>query len=236
MFKNKKYALTFDVDWAPDYAILHCLDLLDLFKKKATFFTTHHTELNVEIYSRGHELGIHPNFLGGANSNEDFSNIIEKCMSYAPDAWCMRTHGLYQSSSLLYSVFKNFSQLKLDVSLLMHRSPYSHKCLWEYGEVTFERLMYNWEDDLEFKNQRFGPKEKCFFGDITVFDFHPIHVFLNSSDGSEYTHLKQQTSDKTLNKVLHNDAIKFKNEKEGVETFLKRVLHTKAETIMLDDI
>ena len=25
---DKRYALTFDIDWAPDFAILHCLELL----------------------------------------------------------------------------------------------------------------------------------------------------------------------------------------------------------------
>jgi len=36
-----KYVLTFDIDWAPDVAISHCLDLLDEGNASATFFTTH---------------------------------------------------------------------------------------------------------------------------------------------------------------------------------------------------
>ena len=60
---NKSYALTFDIDWAPDFAILHCLELLENAGCKATFFATHNTTLNHEIIDRGHNLGIHPNFL-----------------------------------------------------------------------------------------------------------------------------------------------------------------------------
>ena len=37
----KKYSLTFDIDWAPDFAIQHCLDLLEEAKVSAAFFATH---------------------------------------------------------------------------------------------------------------------------------------------------------------------------------------------------
>ena len=60
---TKRFVLTFDIDWAPDFAILYCLELLDDAKCKATFFATHSTSLNQEIVNRGHDLGIHPNFL-----------------------------------------------------------------------------------------------------------------------------------------------------------------------------
>jgi len=102
----------------------------------------------------------------------------------------MRTHGLFQSTKLFYDIIKNFPQLKLDVSLLMHRSPHAHKCNWDFDGVSFDRLLYNWEDDAEFSKSRFGDTEELFFGDLTVCDFHPIHVFLNSSNGKEYIDLK----------------------------------------------
>ena len=63
----KRYVLTFDIDWAPDYAILNCLKLLENSGCKATFFATHNTSLNQEIINRGHNLGIHPNFLQGSS-------------------------------------------------------------------------------------------------------------------------------------------------------------------------
>ena len=101
---DKRYALTFDIDWAPDFAILHCLELLDDARCKATFFATHSTPLNQEIVNRGHNLGIHPNFLPNSSQGSSVQEIISECLSYAPDAWCMRTHALVQSSPLLHEI------------------------------------------------------------------------------------------------------------------------------------
>ena len=54
---NKQYIITFDIDWAPDFALSQCLDLLDHANITATFFTTHKTCMNAEISRRGHILG-----------------------------------------------------------------------------------------------------------------------------------------------------------------------------------
>ena len=151
---NVEVSLTFDIDWAPDYAILKCLDLIESASCKATFFATHHTTMNQEIVNRGHNLGIHPNFLPGSSHGSNVDEIIAECLSYAPNAWCMRTHSLVQSTPLLFEIFSKFPQLKLDVSLFMHRSPYAHKVDWSFDEVTFERLLYNWEDDAQFSSYK----------------------------------------------------------------------------------
>ena len=108
---DKRYALTFDIDWAPDFAILHCLELLENAGCIATFFATHSTSLNYEIVDRGHNLGIHPNFLPGSSHGSNVQEIISECINYAPDAWCMRTHSLVQSSPLLLEIFSKFPQL-----------------------------------------------------------------------------------------------------------------------------
>jgi hypothetical protein len=232
----KKYAITLDIDWAPDCAIEYCLDLLDEYKVKATFFVTHKTKMNSEIERRGHLLGIHPNFLPNSTQGNSVKEIIEECLLYAPNAWCIRMHALVQSSPLLHEVFGSFKQLKLDVSLLMHRSEYAHKCLWDFGGVKFERLLYNWEDDAEFSQQRFSDNDNIFFGDLTVFDFHPIHVLLNSSNGSEYANLKTLLNGRNLTDMARSEMSAFRNKSDGVEDFFRRVLNSKATSIGLNEI
>lgn len=231
-----KYALTFDIDWAPDYAILYCLELLKNANCKATFFTTHHTPVNQEIITQGHNLGIHPNFLEGSSQGSDVKEIITKCLSYAPNAWSMRTHSLVQSSPLLYEIFGNFPQLKLDVSLLMHRSPFAHKVRCDLNGVNFDRLLYNWEDDAEFSAFNPGNQPKLFFGELTVFDFHPIHVFLNSTDGSEYRKLKNEHSQIPLNSLNSKTVKKYINESIGTQTYFKKILNSENICIELGDI
>ena len=233
---DKRYALTFDIDWAPDFAILHCLELLDDARCKATFFATHSTSINQEIVNRGHNLGIHPNFLPGSSHGAGVQAIISECLNYAPDAWCMRTHALVQSSPLLHEIFSKFPQLKLDVSLFMHRSAFAHKVKWEFDGVTFDRLLYNWEDDAQFVSYNEDNLPELFFGELTVFDFHPIHVFLNSTDGSEYRKLKSKNSNLPLSSLDKQVVEKYVNPSLGTQSYLKNVLSSKNRCIGLDEI
>ncbi len=234
--KCKKYTLTFDIDWAPDFAIRHCLDLLEEHEVSATFFATHKTPMNKEVQARGHNLGIHPNFLPNSSQGDGVLNIINECLSYSPNAWCMRTHSLMQSSPLLHEIFSNFPQLKLDVSLLMHRSEFAHKCLWDFNGVVFERLLYNWEDDAEFSRQRYSREQHLFFGELTVCDFHPIHVVLNSSNGSEYTEFKKTLNGRYMQDADKHTVSKIKNPEVGVESHLKALLNSDATHVRLDEI
>lgn len=233
---TKRYALTFDIDWAPDYAILKCLELLESFGCKATFFATHNTSVNREIVDRGHELGIHPNFLPGSSHGSNVEEIISECLSYAPDAWCMRTHALVQSSPLLHEIFSKFPQLKLDVSLFMHRSNFAHKVKVDYDGVSFERLLYNWEDDVQFYSFIKNKMPKLFFGELTVFDFHPLHVFLNSTDGSEYHKLKSEQSHIQNNSLDVSVVEKYATQGVGTQSYLKEVLSSKNRCIGLGEI
>ena len=233
---SKRYALTFDIDWAPDYMILHCLELIESAGYKATFFATHSTPLNKEIVDRGHNLGIHPNFLPGSSQGSNVQEIISECLTYAPDAWCMRTHSLVQSSPLLHEIFLKFPQLKLDLSLFMHRSPFAHKVKWDFDGVTFERLLYNWEDDVHFSSFNKDNLPDLFFGELTVFDFHPIYVFLNSTDGSEYRTLKLEQSHLPLSSLDKQIVERYVNPGLGTQTYLKEILLSKNKCVGLDEI
>ena len=233
---TKSYALTFDIDWAPDYAILKCLELVESAGCKATFFATHRTPMNSEISGRGHNLGIHPNFLPGSSQGSNVEEIISECLNYAPNAWCMRTHSLVQSTPLLHEIFLKFPQLKLDSSLFMHRSPFAHKVKWEYGGVSFDRLLYNWGDSAEFSSFSENEIPELFFGELTVFDFHPIHVFLNSTDGSEYRQLKTEQSQMSLTSLDLSVAKKYANHAVGVQTYLKKILCSENKCIGLNQI
>lgn len=234
--QNKNYVLTFDIDWAPDFAILKCLDMLDMANKKATFFTTHNTPVNEVIVSCGHNLGIHPNFLPGSSHGNDVEAIMCKCMSFAPDAWCMRTHALVQSTPLLLEIFQKFPQIKLDVSLLMHQSEFSHKVNWCFSGVSAQRLLYNWEDDAQFHLYSPNMMPRLFFGNLTVFDFHPIHVYLNSSDGNEYARLKYASNNERLPNLSEVFVQKYIHHGLGTADYLKNILMSDNSCIELKDL
>ena len=109
-----------------------------------------------------------------------------------PEARCMRSHGLIMSSNWLLASSKEYN-IQFDFSCFL---PYA-KCIephvFFYKDMSIIRLPYNWEDDVHFmyKNDfsNFGLDlvKKC----LNVFDFHPIHVFLNTDTESTYINAKE---------------------------------------------
>jgi len=212
--------LTFDIDWAPDWSIIECLEILAKSKTKATFFCTHATPLNEEIKRSGHNLGIHPNFLQGTTQGSSTTEIIANLLDLAPSATCMRTHALVQSSPLLHEIFSCFSQLKFDFSLLTPGIGLSKLIYWHFDNVKFHRINYQWEDDAFFWNKEytwtsFMPESPNF-----VMDFHPIHVSLNSSSLANYQNLKSNLNG-AMSRTSPKDCKKFINEKSGTRNALE---------------
>ena len=99
------YHITLDIDWAPDLAISHCLEILKEKRIKATFFATHKTDLLKEIKKDGHEIGIHPNFANNSSHGNRTEKVMENCLKIVPDAELIRTHGLIHSTKLITKIF-----------------------------------------------------------------------------------------------------------------------------------
>jgi len=231
-----RYHLTIDLDWAPDTMISLCLDLLDDAGIMATFFTTHHTDLNEEILRQGHELGIHPNFLPGSSHGTGVSEIVDTCLSFAPEARYMRTHALVQSTPLLAEIFDGNLQLMTDVSLLMHGVPNVRRGMASTGSRVFERILYNWQDSDECLNRTtcFGdspPEEGSW-----IFNFHPIHVGLNSTDGSEYRTLCDSLGTRSLKDAIPAETDRYVRGGVGTRTFFESILEAGAEMTTMEEI
>ena len=55
--------LTFDIDWAPDFAVEHCVDICKDNNTSAIFFATHESKIIESLKNDNlFEIGIHPNF------------------------------------------------------------------------------------------------------------------------------------------------------------------------------
>jgi len=201
-----KYHLTFDIDWAPDFCIEPILKNLKKKKIKATFFVTHKTDIIADIYRDGHNIGIHPNFFKGSTQGKGNLNIVENLLSLSKNINSIRIHGLLQSTNLLYEIFKNFSELKYDFTIYTPTIS-SHKFSWKYDDVSFLRYNYNWEDDFCF-GQNFPEFSDLKLLKKMIFNFHPIHIFLNSNKFENYNKLKSKYN---LVKLNEKNAKKFIN-------------------------
>lgn len=210
--------LTFDLDWACDAVIHDTIDLVDQAGAPATWFVTHNTPTLDRLRANPkYELGIHPNFnplLAGTNS-PGVEAVIDALLEIVPEAKSVRSHSMVQSSRLM-DLFLN-KGLTFDCN---HFIPEQSKIelrpwrLWN-GLV---KVPHFWEDDatcIYINNS--GINELVKRNGLKLFDFHPIHVFLNTEDLSLYEQTRAYHSDaKTL--------LAYRYSGIGTRNYLKQLL------------
>lgn len=196
MTEFSDYVLTLDVDWAPDFAIEAVAQILIEKNVKATWFLTHYSTTVEKLKEAGHlfELGVHPNLLPGSTHGEREDAVLAHVKGLVPSAISMRTHGLYQSSNFLVKAAKDYS-IAFDVSLFLPRAAHLTPHQLKWGGVKLWRLPYFWEDDSEMFEDvpiwSLSDKRLAVPG-LRIFDFHPIHVLLNTNKFEIYNALKQE--------------------------------------------
>ena len=231
----RSYHLTFDIDWAPDFCIEYILNKLKKQKIKSTFFITHETDIINEIRKDGHNLGIHPNFLKGSTQGNSELEIVSNLLNIVPEAKLIRTHSLYSYSFLIQKIFSEFPELKLDLTTFTYKFPFVKKFYHFFEDIRVEKINFNWEDDVAFFDKEFDWKEPKLFGDINIFNFHPIHICLNSINNNRYNDLKKENNNKI--KFLTRDRLSYyKNNGIGTDTFFDNLINSEFEIIKLHDI
>ncbi|MEB3286043.1 MAG: hypothetical protein VKJ04_00925 [Vampirovibrionales bacterium] len=186
-----KQVLTFDIDWASDDVLTYTIDLLAEASLPATFFVTHDTPVLERIRQNPQwELGIHPNFnplfSGEAGS---VSEILAKIKMVVPEAVSLRSHSLTTSGRWL-EFYRQYG-IKFVSNVYMPGQdgirPYAHiNGLIECPEF-FADDGYLYMID-QAKRAGIEPAVLCHpdFVGLRVYDFHPIHIALNSESLSRY--------------------------------------------------
>jgi hypothetical protein len=181
--------LTLDIDWAHDTVIRDAIDLIEGFDVPATWFITHDTPMVARLRSNPRfELGIHPNFnwlldgdpRNGANAEE----VVDRLLLLVPEARSVRSHAMTQSSNLI-SMFRKKGLTHDANHFIPEQSGIELKPWRHWGDVV--KVPYFWEDDvhcLSAQNSSIG--ELVARPGLRVFDFHPIHIFLNTEDMARY--------------------------------------------------
>ncbi len=184
--------LTFDIDWACDKVLADTINLIEEADVCATWFVTHDTPLLKRLRNNPKfELGIHPNFnnilvgrpdpYNGKNPEE----TVGRLLSLVPEAKSIRSHSMTQSTPLLNFFLEK--GLTHDCNHFIPHQAGMELCPW-YLWTGLIKVPYFWEDDIaliygenlaeiEKLTQRKGLK---------VFDFHPIHVYLNTERMERY--------------------------------------------------
>lgn len=189
------YVITLDVDWASDAVIAETASILIAADVKATWFVTHDSPeiRRLSDYPDIFELGIHPNFAEGSSHGNSPREVLRLLKGIVPEAKSVRTHSLIQSTPLLRMMRSDFD-LHCDVSLLLLGSPNitPHQIYYSDSKYIL-RLPFFWEDDFEM----YTPSPSFLLRDakyhvkgLKIFNFHPIHIALNSSSMHNYAECK----------------------------------------------
>jgi hypothetical protein len=200
--------LTLDIDWAADDVLSDSIDVVEAAKVPATWFVTHETPLLGRLRSNPlFELGIHPNFnplLAGERADgDDAATVIDRLQKIVPEARVVRSHSMAQSSQLL-QLFRNrgfthdcnhFIPAQAGIVL----GPWLH---WN-GLI---KVPYFWEDDVHCQSRQNTPMcELTQRPGLRVFDFHPIHVYLNTETMERYERTRE----------IHHDSRALRAERSG---------------------
>lgn len=213
---QNKIFITMDMDWCSDEVLSFTLDILEKYKLNVTFFVTHDTKLLKRMRENDNiELGIHPNFNPLLNGDFCYGKNIDEVISYykkiVPEAVSVRSHSMTQSSPILDAFEKHgliydcnsFIPYSSDIDL----KPYNH---WTQKLI---KVPYFWEDDVHCLYNWDWNIEKYLNTDgLKVFDFHPIHIFLNSEKMSRYENVKSSLNDfDKLKKNINNKSFGSKD-------------------------
>lgn len=220
--------LTVDIDWAEDEVLADTIDLIEQSDVHCTWFVTHATPLLDRLRANPKfELGIHPNFnrlLQGDNSNgASAQEVVVSLLYLVPEARSVRSHSIMQSSIIL-DLFANAGLIH-DVNYFIPTTAKIETRPWRLWNGMV-RVPYHWEDDVTcmyLDQQMVVPsiKETVVQNRFCVFDFHPIHIFLNTRSMRQY---------EAARAMYHNPGklLEYRNPGRGTGTWLIELLDTMA--------
>lgn len=211
-------AITLDVDWAPDFMIDAAADALIAREVKATWFVTHASPAIERLRERPElfELGIHPNFLEGSSHGATPAEVVAHCARLVPEATAVRTHCLLQSTPLHDELLRG-SGVSVDLSLFLPHAVGVEPVVQWSPAGRLLRLPYVWQDNMEMYSPEphFKAADLLDAPGLRIFDFHPVHVWLNSRAFEPYERLK---AEHRLDAVTEMEANRFRTQGPGTMT------------------
>ena len=221
---QNKIFITLDMEWAIDEVLSDTIDILEKYSIPATWFVTHQTELLNRLRSNSQfELGIHPNFNFLLNGDFRYGKNFKEVLSYykkiVPEAISVRSHSLTQSS--LFVKYYESENIIFDCNMLIpfesniNLQPYYHT-------KKLIRVPHFWEDDTRHLYSDNLAVKKYLDNDcIKVFDFHPIHIFLNTDALDLYNKVKPFNNNFDKLKEFRN------TENSGIRNFFLDLINFK---------
>lgn len=180
--------ISLDIDWAHDEVIFDVFSLVSKFEVDTTWMVTHETDLLSDLSNSGNcELGIHPNFNylleGDFRLGKSTQEIVDRMMCLVPQAKVARSHSVCQSSRI--SQIFSLAGIKFDSNDYIPANQISLIQPWtlENGII---KIPYFYSDELACLRPTPDNLSMISRKGLRVFNFHPIHVFLNTESLDRY--------------------------------------------------
>lgn len=132
------------------------------------------------------EIGVHPNF--NETPPSQYETKLREMLTLYPHAQGVSSHAMMSSTPLL-ELFKRCG-LKYDRNLLLYKQSLL-KPFFHYNGLL--RVPVFWEDDIWFAVEpgaAFSPDLLAAAAHVCVFNFHPIHIYMNTASQKHYSSFK----------------------------------------------
>jgi len=180
---DSELVVTIDIEWSPQELIEHVLDILKDYKITATLFATHKAELG-----NMHEIALHPFY----NSEKSYQNTFNKLMELFPHAKGVRSHRLLTDETLLL-MYKE-RRIRYTSNYMMTNMSGISPINTIHGIFEIPIYYIDWSHLMgkKFYKKKFSLEVlNLQYPGLKVFDFHPLHVFLNSEKMERYEKVKK---------------------------------------------
>tara|TARA_B110000046_G_scaffold185692_1_gene228629 strand:- start:10578 stop:11285 length:708 start_codon:yes stop_codon:yes gene_type:complete len=188
-----KRILSLDIDWASDKILNYTLDMIEEKGCKACFFVTHQTKVLERIKENPLiELGIHPNFnplLDGVKDSKTAAQIIDDLLEIVPNAQILRSHsmttsgkwvGLYKQKGITH--LSNYLQYGVEPIVPFMQINGLVEVPVYFADDGFAYINESKEIVNITKNLLFSTNVEG----IKVFNFHPVHLYIDTENISDY--------------------------------------------------
>ena len=214
--------LTLDTDWAPEHILEALYSELSSSGAAFTLFCTHESAaIRKFAQLRQCEIALHPNFL--VDRSEDA--VLSDLAKLFPGTKGIRNHVLYYHSRLAALLHKQGLEfISNHVRFLnSHLEPY-------YDWTGLVQFPIYWEDDIHctYFDKRFELNMlKLETPGLKVFNFHPVHWYLNTNDMPMYFNAKVDLKEPAK-------AAKHQNSGKGIRTLFDGVLKSQPKRTLLE--
>lgn len=235
------FCFTSDIDWASEAVLAEYFDILPVDLLKLTTFVTHDSKIIAEQFKAGKiTRGIHPNFLPGSSHGNTFREVIETCVSFAPEATCTRSHRAFDvtdTAHLLKNEF-HFKCCSNTITTLAQKiRPYwlESKLLQipvflEEGSFLYNNLGLSIQPYL---NHFSAPGLK-------VISFHPVNMAFNTPYLAWMREIKDSLSREEFNNISQDLIERKRNREKGAFDLIMEIINfaqkTQAPILSLDEI